>query len=259
MNFSSSAQFERIPVFGVSFTKTDKPSVLSFLKSVLSLGEKKNVFVTHINAHGLYIALQNENYRNILNSSNLIFCDGFGPIFFSRILGKSVGKRMATVDWTSDLLDICRDNNQRVFFLGDEDYVLDNMIEYVNKKHPGLQVSGKHNGFFNRTGAENDAVISLINDSNTGLLFVGMGMPIQEEWIFKNKERLNVKVIISVGAMYRWYSGIDKRAPKWVTDNGFEWLHRLIIQPKLVWRRYLLELPALFFITLKLRFFPSSR
>lgn len=259
MSFSNNSQFERIPVFGVNFTKTDRTSVLSFLKGILSIGEKTNVFVTHINAHGLYIALHNENYRSILNSSDLIFCDGFGPIFFASILGKSIGSRMATVDWTSDLLNICRDNGQSVFFLGDEDYVLDNMAGYVKDKHSGLHISGRHNGFFDKTGAGNDAVISLINDSNTDLLFVGMGMPIQEEWIFKNKERLKVKVIISVGAMYRWYSGIDKRAPKWITDNGFEWLHRLIIQPRLVWRRYLLELPALFFITLKLRFFPSSR
>jgi N-acetylglucosaminyldiphosphoundecaprenol N-acetyl-beta-D-mannosaminyltransferase len=101
-----------------------------------------------------------------------------------------------------------------------------------------LNIVGSHHGFFQKKGLENDSVISKINAVAPDILLVGMGMPTQEFWIDDNIDRLNAKTYIPVGAAFRWYSGIDKRAPKWVTDYGFEWLARFISHPNKFFERY---------------------
>ena len=108
---------------------------------------------------------------------------------------------------------------------------------------------GDAHGFFEKSGSENEYVVSKINTAAPHILLVGMGMPVQEFWIDENIGRLNAKVYLPVGAAFRWYCGVEKRAPKWVTDHGFEWLARLTAHPIRLFRRYAIGNP-LFFIRL---------
>jgi N-acetylglucosaminyldiphosphoundecaprenol N-acetyl-beta-D-mannosaminyltransferase len=161
-----------------------------------------------------------------------------------------------------DLLTGVNSDSLKIFLLGDEEHVLSKAAELMHIKHPGLQLVGTHHGFFKRSGPENDAVVRKINELSPDILLVGMSMPIQEFWIEENFNRLNARTFVPVGAAFRWYCGIEKRPPKWVTDNGFEWLARLVQHPAKLFGRYVIGNPLLIFRVLSvywLRFGLPSR
>lgn len=100
----------------------------------------------------------------------------------------------------------------------------------------------------------NDAVIDRINAFHPEMLLVGFGMPLQELWIADHIERLNINVALSVGALFDFVSGNMKRGPRWLTDHGFEWLTRLVREPRRLGRRYILGNPRFLWIVLRQKF-----
>jgi len=100
----------------------------------------------------------------------------------------------------------------------------------------------------------------MINHSNAKVLIVGMGMPLQERWIIENQSKLsNVKIIMPVGALFDYLANSIPRGPKFMTDYGFEWLARLFIEPKRLWRRYLIGIPLVFSRIVKHRFTTNKK
>ena len=120
----------------------------------------------------------------------------------------------------------------------------------VETRWPGL-VAGAHHGYF--AASEETRVRERIAASGASLVLVAMGMPRQELWMDRNRAALPGCSMLAVGALYRWYTGTERRGPRWLTDSGFEWLARLSIQPRRVWRRYLLGLPRFAWRVLALR------
>jgi N-acetylglucosaminyldiphosphoundecaprenol N-acetyl-beta-D-mannosaminyltransferase len=94
---------------------------------------------------------------------------------------------------------------------------------------------------------ENNLVIERINQFDTQILVLGFGMPMQERWILENLAVLQVKIAFPAGALFDYVSGELPRAPRWMTDNGFEWLGRLLIEPRRLWKRYILGNPLFFY------------
>jgi N-acetylglucosaminyldiphosphoundecaprenol N-acetyl-beta-D-mannosaminyltransferase len=88
---------------------------------------------------------------------------------------------------------------------------------------------------------ENELMIEEINSFSPNVLFIGMTAPKQEKWAFSNINKLNVGHVCCIGAVFDYYAGTMKRAPKWMIDNGFEWVYRLISEPRRMWRRYLIN------------------
>lgn len=97
-----------------------------------------------------------------------------------------------------------------------------------------------HHGYFEKTGVENEQVVRRINHFAPDILFVGFGMPLQERWILANRERLNTRVFLPLGACLDFYVGDVWRGPKWLTNHGLEWLTRLLTEPRRLWPRYLI-------------------
>ena len=107
-----------------------------------------------------------------------------------------------------------------------------------------MRVVGLHSPPFRPlTPEEDEAAVSNINQANPDVLWVALGMPQQEIWISEHKDKLNVPVIVGAGAAFKLISGDVKRAPSWLRNAGFEWLWRLISEPKRVWRRVVFDAP----------------
>jgi N-acetylglucosaminyldiphosphoundecaprenol N-acetyl-beta-D-mannosaminyltransferase len=239
---------EEVRLLDLKIHRTNVPQLLDRIISAIKAREKLKIF--HLNVHAFNIAFKNPSFKSAIKDGDIVFCDGFGVKMGARILGIPIGQRMTPPDWIDELCSRLAENNFSVFLLGDEPGVAKKCATKFLEKQPALKIAGTYHGFFTKTGHENENVVNLINESKPDVLLVGLGMPLQEKWITENLSKTNSSVFISVGAMFRWHAQIQKRGPKIFTDNGFEWLWRLFVQPKKVWKRYLIELPRFFIVIL---------
>lgn len=199
--------------------------------------------VYNVNVHAMNFAHDLADFRRYLQKADLVFCDGFGVKWGGKLVGADIPYRMAVMDWIDAFAAATAKASQSVFALGDEDGIARDFQRALVSRYPGYRDAGSHHGFFEKEGPENDRVIEQINASGATHLLVGFGMPLQERWIEANADKLRVRVVLPIGATYRWYTGVDHRAPKWATDNGLEWMFRLAKNPIRHFRRYVVGNP----------------
>lgn len=210
--------------------------------------------LSYVNVHAMNLAQRDPSFRAALAGADLVFCDGFGVKWGARLHGLDIPHRLTPPDWLDEFAAASAAAGQGVFALGDEEGVAARYQALMAARHPGYIAAGSHHGFFAREGPENDAVIDLINGSGATHLLVGLGMPTQELWLERYAHRLAPRVLVPLGAAYRWYTGTDRRAPRWVTDNGLEWLARLARHPVRHFRRYVVGNPAFLARVVRARF-----
>jgi N-acetylglucosaminyldiphosphoundecaprenol N-acetyl-beta-D-mannosaminyltransferase len=116
-----------------------------------------------------------------------------------------------------------------------------------------------HHGHFQKDVASSLPVIDVVNRSGAAVLLVGFGMPLQEEWITLHRSELRPLVVFTVGAMFDYVAGTVRRGPRLLTAHGFEWLTRLVIEPRRLWRRYLLGLPEFALLVGRQKLFARPR
>ncbi len=122
------------------------------------------------------------------------------------------------------------------------------MKENLEARYPGHKIVGTFAPPFRPlTLEEDEEVIRMINESQPDILWVGLGLPKQDRWVFEHKDRLNVPIATGVGAAFDFVSGKVKRVPEWIGNNGFEWIWRFIQEPKKLWKRDLLDGPRFVF------------
>lgn len=231
-------------LLGVRYDIVDHQGLLSAIESAVA--EKRPYDVMNVNVHAMNLAYRDKELQQIFREADLVFVDGAGAKLGALLHGKNVGQRLTMDDWMDDLFILCSKNRWSVFLLGDEEKYGESFKAALASRYPDIPFAGYHHGFFDKHGKENEHVISMINASNADVVLVGMSMPIQERWMAANKMQLNPSVRIASGAYHRVFSKDIARGPKWMTDNGFEWLYRLMMQPH-TWRRYLLGNPLFVF------------
>ncbi|MEX2622927.1 MAG: WecB/TagA/CpsF family glycosyltransferase [Acidimicrobiia bacterium] len=183
------------------------------------------------------LAANNNQFMGSLRGADLVFCDGYGVATAARLMNVALLERLTPMDWMEDLLATSNSIGLSVFLLGDETQVVEACKQSMVTSHHRLNIVGTHHGFF-RDADEGSQVIALVNEARPDLLLVGMGMPAQEFWIDENIAGLDIGVALPVGALFRWYSGAEKRAPRILSDHGLEWLWRLAHHPVRLFRRY---------------------
>jgi len=236
-----------VDIQGVRVHRVFRADLLSQICQAAESGEGGNIL--NINIHAANLAWEDDEFRTILNEADQVFVDGAGILLAARLMNWSLGERLTVADWMDDMLALCVTKQWPVFWLGDTDEVGAAFEKKVVADHPGLMFAGRHHGFFDRNGPENDQVIERINQSGAKVLMVGMSMPIQEKWLHANRQHLQPAVRLTFGGAARIATGHIRRGPRWMTDNGLEWLYRLTVQPRYTWRRYIIGNP-LFFIRL---------
>ena len=166
----------------------------------------------------------------------------------ARILGTPLKGKVAGVELGREVLAFASDDGLPVYFLGGKPGVTEAAAEKMREAYPALQICGMHDGYFQKSGEENDAVLNLINESGAKILFVCLGAPAQEKWIAQNKDRLpGVQILMGLGGSLDVYAGTVKRAPKIFIKLGLEWLYRLLKEPRRIGR--MMSLPKFYFGT----------
>jgi len=242
---------DKVTILGIPVDRVDRPQLLEKIDRLAAA--QRPVLVNNVNVHACNIACRDAEFREILNASEVVFCDGFGVKFGACLLGKKLGTRMTPPDWIDDLFKLCIQKRYCIYFMGDTDRVVALFARTVQKKYPFLRMVGYHRGFFIPGGDEEIRTMNEINRLRPDIILTGMGMPRQEKWAWRAKRRLGKGVIIATGALFRWYTGVEKRAPRWMTQNGLEGLVRLVMNPRRHFKRYVFGLPLFFLRILKQR------
>ncbi len=208
----------------------------------------QRVVVANANIHALNLAYKYPWFREFLNRSDVVFCDGVGVQLGARLLGQRLQQRFTPPDWLGRLAALCAERGFSIYLLGARSGVAEKAAAKLREASPALRVAGCQHGYFDKTAgsSENEAVVAEINRLSPDLLLVGFGMPLQERWLADNLQRLNVRVALPVGAAFDYVAGEVRRAPRWMTDHGLEWLGRLVVEPRRLWKRYLLGIPLFF-------------
>jgi N-acetylglucosaminyldiphosphoundecaprenol N-acetyl-beta-D-mannosaminyltransferase len=211
--------------------------------------------VLNANAHCLNLCYENPDLRAFLNSADVIFCDGAGVMLAATLLGQRIPERITYADWAWRLAAFATTQGFSMYLLGARPGVAEEAARRLEARYPDLEIVGVHHGFFDHTAGspENEAVIEEINGARPDILLVGLGMPLQEYWLMENRRRLQVGVALTGGAVFDYVSGGLRRGPRALTNNGFEWLARLLIEHRRLWRRYLLGNPLFLLRVLRQR------
>ncbi|RME25770.1 MAG: WecB/TagA/CpsF family glycosyltransferase [Deltaproteobacteria bacterium] len=198
--------------------------------------------LTYANVHVLNTAARDGRLTRFLRNVDLCFCDGNGVRLGARILGRQLPHRMTGADWIWDLAARAEAEGWRIYWIGGEPGVTAEAAERLRARHPGLQVATDH-GFHPRSGPEDEACIARINAFSPHIVLVGMGTPVQEYWTEERRDRIEAPVVWCLGATADFIAGRTARGPRWFTDR-FEWVGRLVAEPRRLWKRYLLGNPV---------------
>ncbi|HVF81732.1 MAG TPA: WecB/TagA/CpsF family glycosyltransferase [Flavisolibacter sp.] len=200
---------------------------------------KRSEYVCLANVHMLAEAYRNKEFSNVVRKANIITPDGKPLGWALRLLYGIKQDRVAGVDLTQDLLQAANIKNIPVYFYGGTEDVLVKASALFKVQYPGLQLAGMYSPPFRLlTQQEEDEIVQRINSSGAGIVFVVLGCPKQERWMAAMQGRVNA-VSVGIGAALPVMIGNYKRAPSWVRNAGLEWAFRLAMEPKRLFKRYL--------------------
>jgi N-acetylglucosaminyldiphosphoundecaprenol N-acetyl-beta-D-mannosaminyltransferase len=238
--------FEAMPVLNTRFHKLNVQDLIEFI--IQSAQNPKKTIVGNANVRSVNFAYEIPWYQEFLQNADLVFCDGFGVLLGAQLNGCSLQSehRMTCPDYIEALALACEQQQVSLFLLAGQPGVVETAITKLRAIAPNLTIAG-HHGYFEKTGAENDAVIQTINQFQPDVLYIGFGMPTQERWIVDNIDLIQAHVFLPLGACLDFYTGSVYRGPRWMTDHGLEWLSRLITEPGRLWERYLIGNSVFFY------------
>lgn len=182
-------------------------------------------------------------YRSTLADSDLNYIDGMGVLLALRaagIPGRSLEKS-TTTDLIHDLAPRLAQRGLSVFLLGARPGVARNAAERLRESYPTLKVVGTMHGYFSEV--QTTEVIERVNASGANVLIVCLGVPREAVWTACHRQVLRVNLIMTGGGLFDFLSGRIRRGPQWMTQHGLEWMFRLAVEPRRLWRRYLIGNP----------------
>ncbi|MBU0559541.1 MAG: WecB/TagA/CpsF family glycosyltransferase [Bacteroidetes bacterium] len=181
------------------------------------------------------------NKLEIFNSPNTIAYPDSSLVFITAKLfglGKYLSKRIVSTDFHLELLASANKENRKMFLLGDTNSTLKTFCCKLSAEYPNIKIVGNLNGY---SDLSREDIYQTINESFADILMIGLGVPLQEEWLNKSNHELDTPVRITCGAFLSFYSGQIKRAPLLFRLLWMEWLFRFIHEPTRLFRRYFIE------------------
>ena len=225
-------------ILGVRVDTVSMEQTISAITSMIHSGKYHHV--VPVNPEMIMLAQKNREFRESINSASLVVPDGIGVVYASRYLGNSIPGRVTGVDLTKRLAAVAAHRGLRLYLLGAAPGVAERTADRLRNDYPSIIIAGTYAG--SPTALEEDEICRRIIDAKPHILLVAYGAPNQELWVSRNKEKLQVPVIICVGGTFDFLSGTVRRAPHFFQQAGLEWLYRLLQQPSR-WRR-MLALPV---------------
>jgi len=228
------ANYRTKKILGVKFTCCSHDQVLAGMENGIRSGYRGYISIT--NTESVYHALRKPEHLQYINHSDFSCCDGVAVV----LAGKMLGKRIPRLHGPDLMLRCCEygvSKGWRHYFYGGKKGVPEVLSEKLTESNPGLITAGMHSPPFRPlTLLEDETIINRINRVNPDILWVGLGLLKQEQWIAEHLARLKVPWMIGVGAAFDFHAGTVQRAPKFFRNIGLEWLYRMIFEPRMLIR-----------------------
>ena len=202
-----------------------------------SLGPRAPHTVITANAAILCMMRRDPELRAACRGGDLIVADGMSVVWTSRLAGLPLPERVTGVDLMGKLLEAASRHRLRIYLLGARPEVVGEVARRCARDYPGLAIAGFRDGYFGL--ADHAAIVDHIRQAAPHMLFVGMPSPFKENWCERHRAALDVPVIMGVGGTFDVMAGYVQRAPRLLQSLGLEWSWRLLMEPRKMWRRYL--------------------
>ena len=215
-------------------------------------GYRKSYIVTPNVDHIVKLQWDDE-FLEAYENAEMVVADGMPIIWASNLLGTPLKEKISGSDLFPELCKVSAEKGYTLFFLGAGEGVARQAAWNLEKKFKNVKITGVYSPpfGFEKDEDENNKIQKMINQLAPDILFVGVGAPKQEKWIYKNLDKLNVKLAIGIGASFDFVAGSIKRAPKFMRKMGLEWFWRFMNEPRRLFKRYFIDDSRFAFILFK--------
>lgn len=212
-----------------------------YIEQIIRLGEsKKSSDVFCCNVHMITEAYKNPSINEVVNSADIVTPDGRPISVLMNYMHGLDQERACGMDLFPKIMEVSEERNLSVFFYGNTPEVLKAVESKAHKDFPGLRIAGSYSPPFRPlTLDEDQVVVNMINASGANFVFVSLGCPKQEKWMHEHKGKVKA-CMFGAGQAFLTYCGMEKRLPDWARNLSLEWLYRLYLEPKRLWKRYLI-------------------
>jgi len=230
-------------VLGVKISAVDLKLAVELAGQQIAVGSAGYVCVTGV--HGVMEAQTDSEFREILNHACINTPDGMPMSWIGRLQGFPKMNRVFGPDFMTAMCRLSVERGYRNFLYGGKPGVAELLSETLQQRFPGLQVVGTYTPpFRNLTLEEEEEILAKVEQSKPHILWVGLSTPKQERFMAQYVDRLRVPLLIGVGAAFDYHTGQIRDCSDWIKRAGLQWLHRLMQDPRHLWRRYLRNNPA---------------
>lgn len=223
------------------------------LEKIITLASKNtSSYVCFANSHMVVEANRNASFNQVLLNADIVCADGVPLVYANKILNSDNEiQRFSGMDSISQILAAAETKHLSVYFYGSTEEVLESIENKIKNKYPKLLIAGKYSPPFRTLSEQEKSEIATeINSTSPHLVFVSLGCPKQESWMYCMKGTIN-STMLGVGNAFLTFADLEKRAPVWMRNIGLEWLFRFIQEPKRLWKRYLLTNTYFIYIFVK--------
>lgn len=226
-------------VLGVNVSPLQIPDVVAKMEDWIRARDGCR-YIAVTGMHGVTEAQHDAQFKRVLNSADLVVADGMPLVWLGRKRGFPMQRRVYGPELMSTFCAQMRTRGYRHFLYGGNPGVADGLAAKLQERFPGLKIAGTCSPPFRPlTHDEDEHNIATINDSRADVVWVSLSEIKQGTWMHAHRHRLTAPVLVGIGAAFDFHAGLKKQAPAWMRENGFEWLFRLLQEPRRLWRRYL--------------------
>lgn len=223
-------------VIGMPIDSLSWPITLEILAGWAS--ERESRYVCICNVHSVVTTRSDPLTAKVIREADMATPDGAPVAWLMRRLGVVGQERINGPDLMWRYCAEAAGRGEAIYLYGGHQDTLDILQRKLLERFPGLKIAGAYSPPFRPLSAEEDAaVVEAINASSASTVWVSLGCPKQEQWMFKHRGRIKA-VMIGVGAAFDYHAGTIIRAPLWMQNYGLEWLYRLVKEPRRLWKRY---------------------
>jgi N-acetylglucosaminyldiphosphoundecaprenol N-acetyl-beta-D-mannosaminyltransferase len=226
-------------ILGIPIAMTDYDGAMDMMDRMIEAGEPGYVIAAAV--HVVMVGQDDPEVRDALLGSTLTLPDGMPVVWAANWLGENLPDRVYGPELMRRYNNRCAESGHRVWLYGGRDQgSLVQLALSMRRKHRGIHVVGGYSPPFRAlTGEEEDAIVEQINQAQADVLWVGIGVPKQEKWMARMRDRLEVPVMCGVGAAFDFHAGRVSQAPDWMQERGLEWTYRIAQEPRRLLPRYL--------------------